>query len=489
MIIVSITGPSMKEALAQVRSSDPHADAFEFRLDMIASPDITRLLHSSSRPSIVTCRPKWEGGKYKGTEEKRLRLLESAAAAGAHYIDVELDADGLFHRQFLDRREQTKVIISHHRFDAGAVPVRSLFRRMRATGADVIKLAYMARDVADNRFAVDFLGLAKNHGQNAVAIAMGEAGEPSRILYRKFEGWATYAEPLKGKGAAPGQLPVDEMKLLYQSHLRPNAVFGVVGYPLHQSKGVYVHNELFNRHSTNGSSRTRPGVYCRFPVRRLSSFFKYVVPWLDGFSVTIPHKQAVIKYLDELDPVSEAIGAVNTVIRRNGKLIGYNTDAPGALDAIEAVGKVKGSRMLIVGAGGAARAIVYEAKQRGAVVLVTNRTEKKARDLANEFGLEQVRMSEVRTARFDILVNATSVGMVPNVNASPVPKEILKGKIVFDAVYNPRMTKLLRDAESVGATIISGTEMYLNQAARQFLLYTGEKPDIQQMRTILHEHL
>jgi len=489
MIIVSITGPTMKETLAQVRLSKPHADAFEFRLDMIATPDVARLLHSSSLPSIVTCRPTWEGGKYKGTEEKRLRLLESAVAAGAHYVDVELDADASFRRRFLDGREQTKVIISHHRFEVGVVPVRPLFRRMRATGADVIKLAYMAGGVADNRFAVDFLGLAKNNGQNAVAIAMGEAGEPSRILYRKFEAWATYAEPSKGKGAAQGQLPVDEMKLLYQSHLRPNAVFGVVGYPLHQSKGVYVHNELFNRHSTNGSSRTRSGVYCKFPAKKLSSFFKYVVPWLDGFSVTIPHKQAVIKYLDELDPVSKAIGTVNTVIRRDGRLSGYNTDAPGALDAMEVVRKVRGSRMLIVGAGGAARAIAYEAKQRGAVVLVTNRTERKAKNLTSEFGLEHVKTSEVRIARFDILVNATSVGMVPNVNASPVPKEILKGKIVFDAVYNPRMTKLLRDAKNVGATIISGTEMYLNQAARQFLLYTGEKPDIQLMRTILHEHL
>jgi shikimate dehydrogenase len=230
-------------------------------------------------------------------------------------------------------------------------------------------------------------------------------------------------------------------------------------------------------------------VYCTFPVTDLSKFMRHFAPFLDGFSVTIPYKESIIKFLDELDEAAEAIGAVNTVIRRKGKLYGLNTDAPAALDAIECVGKVKGKRLLLIGAGGSARAIAYEAKRRGAEVLIANRTDQRAKTLAKELGLEHVHMAYIRLTPFDILVNATPVGMVPHVTQSPAPKEILRDKVVFDAVYNPPMTRLLRLAKSVGATIVPGTEMYLNQAALQSELFTGRRPNIDMMREILLSHL
>lgn len=353
---------------------------------------------------------------------------------------------------------------------------------MRALGAHVLKCAYVANDAADIRYAFDFLNLARRDKQKAVAIAMGESGEPSRILYNKFGGWATYATTEDGKNSAPGQIPASLLKQLYRADKisSKTKVYGVIGNPLNQSKGIYLHNPLLQR-------ATKDAVYCRFQVKNISAFMKHVAPILSGFSVTLPHKHSVMSFVNRLDPRAKAIGAVNTVVRRNGKWFATNTDATGALSALEKVVKVRGKRMLIVGAGGAARAIAYEAKQRGAEVLITNRNEEKAKKLAREFGLGFVRKSSVQITSCDIIVNATSVGMTPHADESPVPKSILENKIVFDAVYNPPMTKLLRDATSVGAKIVQGTEMYLNQAALQSELYTGVKPKSETMRRILEQ--
>jgi shikimate dehydrogenase len=223
---------------------------------------------------------------------------------------------------------------------------------------------------------------------------------------------------------------------------------------------------------------------------------KHIAPVLNGFSVTIPFKEQILKHLDDIDPTARQIGAVNTVMRRGTKLVGTNTDAVGALDAIERVMKVNRKRVLIIGAGGAARAIVYEALHRGAKVLATNRTESRAHRLVRELMasaegecVQQISIEDVEGDEFDILVNATPVGMVPNIHVSPVPRTILRNKVVLDAVYNPPVTKLLKDGISMGARTISGTEMYLNQAALQFELYSGTVPDRRVMRRVLSRQL
>lgn len=470
----------MNDALMQVAGSSKYADMFEFRLDLIPQPNIARLLNSTRKPRIVTCRPEWEGGSFMGAERKRIEMLEMASAFGADYVDIELNVNPRTLQEFIRRKKDTKVIVSVHLFDADLFDVTKIYKALVATGADVLKFAFTSRDAADNHLAFRFLSLAKQDAQKAVSIAMEECGEASRALYRKFGGWATYASPEAGAGVLPGQIPARELKDLYRADRLTSStkIYGVIGHPLGQSKGVYLHNPLFRRAGRNA-------VYCRFPVTDLDRFMKFVAPFLSGFSVTIPHKQSIIKHLDAIDPTAKAIGAVNTVIRRGGKLCGTNTDATGALDAIERVTKVKGKRVLVIGGGGAARAIAYEAKRRGAEVLIANRTERKAKLLAKEFGVRMVRMAELRWADFDILVNATSVGMFPHVDESPVPKAILKRKTIFDAVYNPPMTRLLREAKRVGARVIQGTEMYLNQAALQSELHTGVKPKAATMRKLI----
>jgi len=484
MIIVSITGPGLSNALRQIESSEQYADLLELRLDLIGVSEISRLMNAAKKPVIATCRPAWEGGTYTGSERERINLLVTASLLGAAFIDLERNAERTIREEFLRRRGESQVIISHHLLGSERFSVVSLYKKLSATGADVIKLAFTATDADDNLLAFKFLSLAKADRQPAIAIAMGEAGEPSRVLYRKFGGWATYASSEEGRAAAPGQIPARQLKEIYHAHtLTPQTkVYGVVGSPLRQSKGVFVHNEMFRRARVNA-------VYCKFAVTNLPAFMKSIAPLLHGFSVTIPHKEAILPYLDRVEPRAVRIGSVNTVIRRAKKLIGSNTDAGAALDAIEGVVRVKGKTLLVVGAGGAARAIAFEAKQRGARVLVTGRTVEKAARMALEFRVDWVPIEEIRNVTFDIVANATPVGMVPNSDASLVPKDILPGKIVFDAVYNPRTTKLLEEAAHVGAKTITGVEMYIKQAAAQSALFAGRRPDLKAMKDILLAHL
>lgn len=478
MIIVSITGPTITDALRQMSSSVRYADMFEFRLDLLREPFMSRLFAAARKPAIATLRSREEGGTFDGTDEMKMDVLVSAAFSGAAFVDVELACGKEFVALLRRRLGKTKIILSYHGREN--INAAGVFNRMKKCGGDIFKLAYAARDCADIRHAVRFLDMAKRERRKAMAIAMGEWGEPSRILYRALGGWATYAAPDDAAGAAPGQISVRVMKQLYRAdkHSSHTRIFGVVGNPVAHSKGIYLHNPLFRR-------MRRDAVYCRFPVKNVARFMQHVAPKLSGFSVTLPHKQRMMRFLHRVDATARSIGAVNTVVRRSGQLLGTNTDAPGALDAIEETVRVKGKRLLVAGAGGAARAIAFEAKRRGATVGVTNRTMAKARALAREFRIRAVEPGAIRPHDWDILVNATAVGMTPNVNASPFPPSLLKGKVVFDAVYNPPMTKLLRQAKRAGARIVQGTEMYIYQAALQVRLYTGVMPGKTLMKGIL----
>jgi 3-dehydroquinate dehydratase/shikimate dehydrogenase len=482
MIIVSITGPSMQLALSQLSAAAPWADLCELRLDLIDRPVIAALMAASKKPVIATCRPEREGGRYAGGERDRLELLEAASLLGAAYVDIELSSGARILREFLERSTETSVLVSAHRPVAGARGVEALYRRMRATGAAVLKLAFPVDDAADLQLVRHFLSLARADRQRAVCIALGEAGEASRILYRKLGGWATYAAPESGPEAAPGQVRASVLRDLYHADrlTTRTRVFGVVGFPVRQSKGVFVHNPLMHRAGTDA-------VYCRLPVIDFRRFMSGFASVLQGFSVTKPHKGTVLPYLHAIDPAAKSIGAVNTVVRTRAGWRGSNTDASGALDAIEATLPVRGKRVLLLGAGGAARAIACEARRRGAEVLIANRTRSKARALAREFGLQDIALSACAGTSYDLLINATAVGMAPDVDATPFPWRIAGGAVVFDAVYTPPMTRLLHDAERCGATIIPGTEMYLHQAARQSALYTGVQPSSRVMRKLLSD--
>jgi 3-dehydroquinate dehydratase / shikimate dehydrogenase len=464
VIIVSITAPGLKNALAQLRGSQRYADMIELRLDLIGPRHLSALLRACRRPAVVTCRPRWEGGMFDGPETQRIGILREALLSGAAFIDIELTA-------FPRIRGTRNAIVSAHFFGGRPGNVQSLYRRMRATGAYVLKFAFAATDAWENAEAWSFLELAGADGQKAIAIAMGEAGEPSRVLYRKFGGWATYAAAEGGPAAAPGQVTARTMKRIYRSAALngETRVFGVIGNPVRQSKGISVHNALFRHDRLNS-------VYVRFPVIDLGRFMKRIAPRLNGFSVTVPHKEHVMRFLHGASEIATAVRAANTVLVKGKRFIGENTDAAGALDAIEARFKVRNRQMLILGAGGAARAIAHEAGKRGCAVTITNRTEAKARSLARATRSRAIAWNEIPEHHFDILVNATSAGMVPHVTQSPLPRALITSPVVFDVVYNPPLTTFLRDARMNGAEIVPGTEMYINQAARQYRLYARRIP-------------
>jgi len=467
----------MEDAISQMKVSRRTADLFELRLDLIRNPDIIGLLGASGRPVITTCRTVAHGGKFRGAAHDRLTMLRLASALGSAYIDLEYPQDSDHAAEMADQKNEAGIILSHH---TNKRPAKSLLASMSALHPSVVKLAYHCSDSFEIRYAIDFLQSAAKAKQPAVAIATGEAGEASRVLYRKFGGWGTFAAPEAGSPAADGQIPASVLRKTFRADTlgAGTRVFGVIGTPLVQSRGTELHNPLFRRASVNA-------VYCRFPVKNLSRFMADLAPFLDGFSVTIPHKGAIVSYLDNVDPDAAKIGAVNTVVRQSGGLRGTNTDGIGALDALEESGPVRGMRMLVMGAGGAARAIIWEARARGARVCVANRTAARARKLAKEFGVEVILATQIGRTEFDILVNATSLGMVPRSDVSPFQKRYLTGKRVFDVVFNPPVTRLMTEAKQAAATVIPGTEMYVRQAAEQSLLYAGRKPSLRSVRKML----
>ncbi len=448
----------------------------ELRLDLIGPRHLPLLLSACPKPAVVTCRTRLEGGAFRGSESDRIAILHAALNLGAAYIDIEL---GAFSR-VKETIDLKRVIVSAHFFGGRTRDVKSLYRRMKATHAGVLKFAYSASDSWKMVDVLTFLELANRDGRKAIAIAMGEAGEPSRILYKNLGGWATYAAAEVGPEAAPGQVTGRTLRRVYRAPAltRRTKVFGVIGNPVRQSKGIYLHNALFHNDHLND-------VYVRFPVVDVGRFMKVIAPRLSGFSVTVPHKEKNMHYLSSVSGDVATIQAANTVLVRGKRFVGENTDAPGALDAIEARLAVRGKHMLILGAGGAARAIVHEAIKRGCAVTIANRTGSRAQQLARATGARSIAWKEMVRQRFDIIVNTTSVGMIPHINRSPISPREITAQVVFDVVYNPPITKLLRDAQRRGATIIPGTEMYINQAARQYVLYTGRTPSLAVMKRAL----
>jgi 3-dehydroquinate dehydratase/shikimate dehydrogenase len=484
MIIVSVTGPTMNDACRQIRASRRWADIFELRLDLIRDLELFPLLRRTRRPRIVTLRPAWEGGGFEGSEESRAALLREIAARGVEYIDVELRAGRDLIEQIRRVSRSVRIIVSHH---GDAVPrsARESFQMFRHCGGDVLKWAYPATDSPDLRFAYDFLQMARRRKQKAIAVAMGEAGEPSRILYRVFGGWATYAAAEQGPAAAPGQVPASALVDIYRSPLLNGRtkVFGLLGNPVAQSKGMYLHNASFRRKGVNA-------VYVRFRTTDLEKFAKEVMPLIEGCSVTTPFKERVAMLVRKKDPGVRSCGAANTLYRIGKVWHAANSDAAAALDAIERKVLVKGKTLLILGAGGAARAIAYEGTKRGALVILANRNPERTAAVARDLWIRSIAWAEIGGVPYDILANATPVGMFPLMDDTPVPREWLRPRtVVFDAIYNPRETRLLREAKLAGARVIAGTEMFIRQAARQQELFLHRKADVGVLRRTVNKHL
>jgi len=483
LIAVPITESTTDAALTAMDAALQRADLVELRLDFMDDFDIPRLLARQPERIIVTARAARHGGRWNGSEKTRVWTLKQAVSANAGYVDVELDTA----HDFCDHGS-TRLILSHHDFECTPDDLRSIVLSMMSAGADVAKVACLALDQLDN---VRILSLLDQPVIPTIALAMGEKGLPSRVLAAKRGGYLTFAALRPDRASAPGQPTLDDLLDLYRcrSVSPETAVYGVIGNPVAHSASPAIMNAAFQTAGIDA-------VYLPFLVDDVCTFVPGCEPLQPrGFSVTIPHKIDVAKVADHIDPIAARVGAVNTLLKQDGKWFATNTDLHAVVAVIDQAfhsqgGTLEGANILVLGAGGAARATVYGLVGAGARVTIANRTRARAVTLAGETGAAVLPLDDVPRGRFDAIANTTSVGMHPNADETPIPPDAFRpGQVVFDAVYNPARTRFLREAAEQGACTVSGVEMFIAQAARQFELWTGESAPIDVMRRALIDHL
>ncbi len=497
MICIPIVASTKQEALRDLERSERMADLIEFRLDLLPREAWSPLLERKKKPSIVTLRPERQGGSFRGEETLRVRLLEEALGHHPDFIDVEWDTPPQLMGSLLRKRgEKTGLIVSYHNPVETPQDLKSTWKMVTSRGGDVIKFVTRANCLTDN---VRILRLVEKQAGKVIAFCMGPFGIPSRILTLRAGGFATFGTLGVGKESAPGQIPVRDMKETYRVHQihRGTQVFGLIGSPVSHSLSPHIHNAAFQAVGYDG-------VYIPFHVRELGNLIDdFESAGVEGFSVTIPHKEGIIPLLDRVDTEARRMGAVNTVYRRNGQWLGTNTDVSGAWKALETTGiDLHGKRWTLVGAGGVARAVAYSAGARGRPksLLVLGRTRQRlesfVRDARHIFPVPDAGavLAEVDLKKTlegtDILINATPVGMFPEVDATPIPSEFLQPwHVVFDTVYNPMDTRLLKEARLRGCRTVSGLQMFLYQGAGQFERWTGETAPLPLMEQRARERL
>ena len=515
-LAVPISAKDLDQAQEQINAAQAAgAEMLELRLDYIEglSVDFTRKFISEYKaakkkllPIIVTCRDKKQGGAIDYPIKLRIEVLTTALLAGADFIDFEYDNFLTTDRQekirlALSKNSRARLILSAHNFETKFPDIGRLYRNISTICPGTIpKLVYTANHIND---CFDAFDLLHRTSSERIIFCMGAAGIISRILAKKLGSFVTFAYVDKEQATAPGQLHIDEFKRLYRyDSLRPDTeLFGVIADPVAHSLSPAIHNACFSDMDMN---RLYLPLLVQGRKQQFDAFMSGVIlrKWLNfhGFSVTIPHKQNALDYAREhqgvIEPLASKIGAVNTlIIRLDGKVKAYNTDYTAALDAVKNVlnftkDDFKDLPVAIIGAGGVSRAIVAGLSDAGAKITIYNRTVEKAKQLASEFNCEFARLDELPNIDAKLLVNCTSIGMHPNIEVSPIDKEYLKSTMaVFDTVYNPAETQLLKDAKTNRAKRIDGVSMFVNQAMAQFKLFTSTDANPKLMRKTVIESL
>jgi 3-dehydroquinate dehydratase/shikimate dehydrogenase len=447
---------------------------FEFRLDYLPSPEagvqaIREFLAAHPECTILaTCRRHQNQGRFNGSIEEQVQVLAAAIAAGATAVDIEIESAENVAAKLDSLRGHAKLIVSYHNFD-GTPATEAILKRMQKIPADAYKIVTTARKPSDSQ---RILGLSKAHPRvPVILLAMGEAGFSTRVLSPAWGSLYTYAAPLAAEGTASGQVSARQLRHLYrvEKFTKAAKVYGVIADPVRHSISPHVHNRAFQ-------ARRVDAVYLPFLVQatQLKDFFVLAdnLP-VSGFSVTIPHKQKLIRYLDFVDPLARRIGAVNTVWKKAGKWRGSNTDAEAVTVPLSKQLRLAKSTVLVVGNGGAARSAAYALVESGAKVSLVGRNPDRVRALAKACGAEPLLKEQLKDKMFDALVHSTPLGMFPHVDECFFEDRI-PAKLVFDMVYNPMETLLAKKAVDQGAAVIPGIQMFLEQAAQQFETWTGE---------------
>ncbi|KAK4802446.1 hypothetical protein SAY86_000649 [Trapa natans] len=507
LLCTPLMGSTVDQMLIDMRKAkEIGADIIEIRLDCLREfnpqQDLGVLIKQSPLPTVVTYRPIREGGQYEGDENRRQDALRLAMQLGANYVDVEFEVAQDFNSSIQGKKpDNFKVIVSSHNFHntPSAEAIGNLVARIQGTGADIAKIATTALDITD---CARIFQITVHSEIPTIGIVMGERGLISRILSPKFGGYLTYGAIEAGAISAPGQPTAKDLLELYNFRLiRPDTkVYGIIGKPVGHSKSPLLFNAAFKSVGLNA-------VYLHFLVDDVEKFFNTysAVDFASGCSCTIPHKEAALKCMDEIDPIAKKIGAINNIVRRpDGSLTAFNTDYIGAITAIEdglrelngatpaTLSPLAGKLFVVLGAGGAGKSLAYGAAQKGARVVVANRTFARAKELAEKVGGKALTLEEVQEFHPEegmVLANTTSVGMKPKINETPLAKHALKHYcLVFDAIYTPKDTRLLKEARETGAVIVYGTEMLIRQGFEQYKNFTGLPAPEELFRQLMEKH-
>jgi 3-dehydroquinate dehydratase/shikimate dehydrogenase len=447
--------------------ADRGAKLVELRLDWLSkSPDLPRLIQDRPTPVVVTCRRPEDGGRWRGPEDQRLLLLRQAIVSGVEYVDLEQDVAGK-----IPRYGKTKRIVSHHDFRATPDNIEQIHAELCKLDPDIVKLVTTATSPTDN---VRLLRLVSSADVPTIGFCMGEYGIVSRVLCGKYGSPFTYAAFSKDRVVAPGQITFDEMQNMYRFDAidEETRVFGVLGDPIAHSLSPLLHNAAFQHEKLN----------CVYLPLRVPSdefydtFQAFGALDFQGYSVTIPHKEFALKLASYHDESVEEIGATNTLYQKiPGRWSATNTDYDAALASIRlglaktGNDSIEGRRVVMLGAGGVARAIGLGVVRAGGALTVTNRTQERGKKLAEDLECQFVAWENRGSAYADVLINCTPVGMSPNVDDSPFAQYWLRdGMVVFDTIYNPENTLLIKQAQERGCYTVSGSEMFVRQAAAQF---------------------
>ncbi|MDR3745704.1 MAG: shikimate dehydrogenase [Acidobacteriaceae bacterium] len=493
-VCVSIAGSTSAEMIEKATAVVKETPFLEFRLDYLEKPLAALpkfkqfFADNTAATGIATCRLTANGGKFDGSLAAEMEVLNKCASAGFHIVDLELESAEDLKKDELEKLRETGIglLISHHDF-TGTLDLDGTFARIESFHPDFIKVVPTATSLVDNVTLIRFLERTSDRS-NIIGICMGDAGIISRVLGVRAGSAFTFASATVGEETGPGQIAARTLIETYRIDQVDAAtkVYGVAGNPVGKSLSPIMMNTAFRRETVNA-------VYLALQTQKLDDLLKFVqeIP-IQGLSITMPLKQEIMAHLERTDPLSAKIGACNTVLRvpsgaNAGKLFGFNTDVAGIIGPLEKRLSLRDSKVLVLGAGGAARAAVFGLRDKGAHVFILNRTAETAQKLARQAGAKTIKKEQLAKTPFDVIINATPVGMAGNKTAPLLEAEDLNTKLVFDLVYNPLETPLLHMARQQSIPIITGVEMFVHQGARQFEIFTGKPaPEEEMFRVVIH---
>jgi 3-dehydroquinate dehydratase / shikimate dehydrogenase len=486
-ICISVCAKTADELIEQIQCGEELADVIEIRFDCLDESELDLALRKMDelkceKPFIATFRTEGQGGKRTSSLEERLTFWKKFSVLNINskcYADFECDTS--FFYQFV----KGQIILSQHFFTKTPAKLELIYKNLsQVSGADIIKIAVQANDITDTIPIWKLLKRAKSENKPIIPIAMGESGKWTRILGLAHGAFLTFASLDSNRETAPGQVSAKDLHEFYRvKELDENTeVYGILGSNTSVSMSPYIHNYAFKYHRLNA-------VFVPLQVHDLDAFINRMVKPetreidlnFKGFSVTIPHKQSIIKHLDFIDETAKEIGAVNTVKIIDGKLHGFNTDAHGFIEPLKSIYKdLKDAKILILGSGGGSKACSYALRKNGAYVTVFGRVE-----------IQEIANRKSKIENYDIIVNATPIGMKGKFEGeTPLLAEQLKGvKLVYDLVYIPLETELIKQAQSIGIKTLGGLEMLLSQAVEQQRIWIGSSASIDEIEEIIIKRL